>query len=260
MAKAKANPYPGTQSVLRAISLLKLFDDARPEWRLTELAQKAGLNKTTTYRLLTALISEGMVAKNSQSDVYRLGPEIIVLGGRALRASDLRSVSRPELKRLAAAAGETASLEILTGAETLILDEIVGEHVMSGGQAIGTRWPAHATSTGKALLAALPEDELEAILPSRFPALTPMTISSLKLLCQELAEVRRQGYAVVNEELELGLVAVGAPLRNYDGASVGAICLSGPSIRFTPERINEIGEWVREAAVRISLQLGYSPP
>jgi len=259
VAKAKTHPYAGTQSVLRAVSLLKLFDDVRPEWRLTELAQEAGLNKTTTYRLLTALSSEGMVARNPQSDAYRLGPEIIVLGGRALRANDLRSASRPELKRLAAAAGESASLEILTGHETLILDEIAGEYVVSGGQAIGTRWPAHTTSTGKALLATLSEDELEAAVPSPIPPLTPKTITSREALRQELAQIREQGYAIADEELELGLVAVGAPIWDFDGAAVGAICLSGPSIRFTPDRLREIGEWVRESARRISIQLGYSP-
>jgi DNA-binding IclR family transcriptional regulator len=259
VAKAKSTPYAGTQSVLRAVALLKLFDDARPEWRLTELAQETGLNKTTTYRLLSALSSEGMVAKNPQSDTYRLGPQIVTLGGRALRANELRIIVRPELQRLALMSGETASLEILTGDETLILDEIVGAHVMSGGQAIGTRWPAYATSTGKALMAALPPGELEEWLLSPIPALTPKTITSSRRLEQELAQIREQGYAVADEELELGLVAVGAALHDFDRRTAGAICLSGPTIRFTPDRIGEIGRWVREAARRISIQLGFPP-
>lgn len=257
MAKIKPKPYPGTQSVLRAISLLKAFSDERPEWRLSELAEGVELNKTTVFRLLTALASEGMVARNPDSDTYRLGPEIVVLGGRALRSNDLRSLSQPELKALAAAVGETATLEILVGSETIILVEVAGEHVMSGGQTIGTRWPAYATSTGKAVMAYLDAEELAEAIPTPIPLITPNSITSRDSLYEALATVRQRGYAVADEELELGLIAIGAALRDLDGRAVAAISLAGPTVRLTTDRIPGIGAMVREAALRISAQLGF---
>jgi IclR family acetate operon transcriptional repressor len=121
-------PYAGTQSVLRAVSLLKAFTDAQPELGLMELAKAAGLNKTMVYRLLTALESERLVARDPGTDGYRLGPEMIALGGRAVRANRVRQVGRPELERLARETGEAATLEVLVGDEVLVLDEI-GERV-----------------------------------------------------------------------------------------------------------------------------------
>lgn len=257
LSKIKPNPYPGTQSVLRAISLLKTFSDEQPEWHLSALADTVGLNKTTAYRLLTALISQGLVARDPGSNTYRLGPEIVVLGGRALRSNDLRSLSQPELKALAAIVGETATLEIMAGHETIILDEVAGEHLMSGSQTIGTRWPAYATSTGKAMMAYMDAQELERVIPTPIPLLTPKSITTREALHHALATVRQEGFAVADEELELGLIAVGAALRDYDGKAVAAISLAGPAMRLTPDRIPGVGALVREAALRISAQLGF---
>ena len=256
---SKSKPYPGTQAVLRAISLLKAFNDEQPEWGLAALAEAMGLNKTTTYRLLTALESEEMVARNPHTDDYCLGPAIISLGGYALRTHDLRDICRPELQQLAAEARETAALELLTGAEILILDEVDSDRVMSGGQAIGARWPAHATSTGKAMLAYLPDEELTAVLPQPLLAITPYTITDMAALCADLAQTRQRGYAIASEELELGLTAVGAPLFNYDGEVIAAISLAGPKVRLTAERIPQLGQLVSEAAQRISILQGWRP-
>ena len=150
MLKRQVNePYPGTQAVLPAIALLKPFTDEHPQLGLAELARTVGLNKTTTYRLLTALESQGSIARNPANDTYRLGPEVIALGGRALCASYLRSVSRAESEALARITGETATLETLVGAEVLVLDEVSGAHLVGATQYIGARWLAHATSTGR---------------------------------------------------------------------------------------------------------------
>ncbi|MBI4772539.1 MAG: IclR family transcriptional regulator [Chloroflexi bacterium] len=261
-------PYPGTQAVQRAIALLKTFSDEQPELGLSELARAVNLNKSTAYRLLTALESEGMLARNPATDGYRLGPEIIALGGRALRGTDLRSAARPELERLAAQTLETATLEIPAGnwqaaagagglPEVLILDEVAGGHTIGASQEIGTRWPAHATSTGKALLAALPEAEREAALGSPFPRPTERTLTGAAL-ATELDRVRAQGYAVAVEELEPGYTAVGAALRDYTGRAAAAISVGGPSVRFGPERVAEIAALVKAAAEAISRRLGYA--
>ncbi len=256
---SKSKPYPGTQAVLRALSILQAFTDDRPEWGLSGLAEVVGLHKTTTYRLLTALESEEMVVRNPHTDTYKLGPGVITLGGRALRANDLRSVCRPELRKLAEIGRETAALEVLAGSEIVILDEVPSDRVMSGGQALGTRWPAHATSTGKAMLAFLPPEEVAAILPPTLVAKTPHTIIDMEALQADLAHIRQRGYAIAYEELELGLAAVGAPLFNADGDVIGAISLAGPKIRLTHERVSALGQLVREAARHISVLRGWQP-
>lgn len=252
-----SKPYTGTQAVLRAISLLKLFTDDQPEWGLTELSEAAHLNKTTTYRLLTALESEEFIKRDANSDVYRLGPFAITLGGRALRSTDLRTICQPELKKLAALAKETASLELLVGAEVFVLDEVTADRVISGGQDIGTRWPAHATSTGKAMLAFLPDERLDELLVDGLTAVTPHTITDPDKLRQELAQIHTRGYAIANEELEIGLVAVAAPIMNYDREAVAAISLAAPQVRLDANRLTELGQQVHEAAQRISIQLGF---
>lgn len=256
-------PYPGTQAVLRAVALLKAFDDVRPTWTLNEIAHKTGLNKTTAFRLLSALESEGLVARSSGGDAYTLGPEMAVLGGRALRRHNLRAVVRPELELLAAATGETASLEVMAGDEILIIDEAFGDHLLSGVQSLGTRWPIHAASTGLALLAFMPEERrerlLERLLQRPLSPITPHTITDPAALRAHLDQIRAQGYAATDEALELGLVAIGAPLYNHDGQVVAAISVFGPKLRLTSERVPALGRLLQETAVRISTQLGYEP-
>jgi DNA-binding IclR family transcriptional regulator len=250
--------YPGTQAVLRALALLKSFTDDRPELGLAELVQAVHLNKTTAYRLLTALEQEGLVIRNHQTDTYRLGPEMIAMGGRASRANDVRRVSHAELEKLAGQTGETATLEILSEAQVLTLDEVAGSYLMSVAQDIGSRWPLHATSTGKALLAHLPEMELEALLRRPLTSFTSKTLTEPASLRRQLAQIRRQGYAIADEELEVGFVAVGAPVFNHNGEVVAAISLGGPNARLTAQKRPALAALVKEAAGRISARLGYS--
>lgn len=250
-------PYPGTQAVLRAVSLLKAFDDERAERSLSELAQHVGLNKTTVFRLLSALESEGLVARSS--DGYTLGPEIVVLGGRALRGNDLRALTRPALEMLAAHSGETASLETLVQGEILIIDEVLGEHFVGGTRSLGMRMPIHVTSTGLAILAHLPERELAPYLQRPLEAITPHTITDPVALRAELARVRDRGCAITDETLEIGLLAIGAPLRNHDGRVQAAISVFGPKTRLFGQRVVEIEHLLQETAATISAQLGYKP-
>jgi IclR family transcriptional regulator, acetate operon repressor len=251
--KGAMKPYPGTQAVRRALRVLKSFTDERSEWRLAELAEAVGLHRSTTYRALVALESEGLIVRDAAGDAYRLGPELIVLGSRALRMNDLRSVSRPELELLARRVDETVTLEVEVGGEVLILDEVQGPGMLGTHVDIGTRWPLHATSTGKALLAAAADGWQ---LPPSLPRLTPRTLTTRAALRTDLLEVRRRGYAVAAEELQPGYVAVGAAVRNHEGRAVAAVGVGGPTSRLTPERVPALGGLVLEAADRISARLG----
>jgi len=249
--------YPGTQAVARAVSLLKAFSDARPGWRLTDLARAARLHKATAHRLLAALEREGMVARDPASEHYRLGPEAIALGARAARASDLRAIVLPELQALTASSGETATLEVPVSGEMLILHEVPGGALLGAVPEVGTRWPLHATSTGKALLALQRETSLRDLLGPRLSRHTLRTIVSIGALNRDLARARRRGYAVAAEELERGYVAVGAAVQDSGGRPIAAISLGGPRVRFSARRVAALGRQVSAAAARISATLGY---
>lgn len=260
----RTKPYPGTQSIRRAVRVLKAFTEERPEWTLADLSASLDLNKTTAYRLLAALEHEGLVTRAPDGESYRLGPELIVLGSRALRTTDLRTVSRPELEALAQEADETATLEVLVEGEVLILDEAKGPGLLGAHAEVGTRWPAYATSTGKALLAARETFHGEAgaghaaewEIPETLPDLAPGTITTAAALRSEFERIREQGYAVAHEELQPGYSAVGAAVRDHEGRGIAAVALGGPTSRFDEARVAALGALVRGAADRISARLG----
>jgi DNA-binding IclR family transcriptional regulator len=223
---------PGTQAVSRAVSLLKVFTDERPEWRLSDLAQASGLHRATAHRLLAALEREGMVTRDATGDLYRLGPEAIALGARAVRATDLRAASRPMLEALAESTGETVTLEVPLGTDMLILDEVLGQALVGTNASIGTRWPMKKTSTGKAILAARKG--------------TPLGLVG-----------NRHGFFVAKEELERGYTAIGSAIFDAAGTAVAAISVGGPSARFPAARIAKLGPLIRDAAESISSSLGH---
>jgi len=251
--------------VVRALRILRAFSDTRPEWSLAEVSRELGLSKPTAFRLLLALEHEGLVARHELAGLYRLGPAAIELGARAQRANGVAIAARPELEALTRATGETSSVEVLAGEETLILDEVQGGHLIGTSPSVGTRWPAHATSTGKVLLAAAVERDPDLVRRmakrwgGRLRGLTPATIRSASRLSAELSRVARQGYSTAIGELEVGYVALGAPVRRHDGSVVAAISLGGPSTRFTDARIPGLIRSVRESAARISHRLGWDP-
>jgi IclR family transcriptional regulator, acetate operon repressor len=256
----KQEAYPGTQAVLRAMSVLKAVADNGPESRLSDLARDVGLNKTTVFRLLSALESAEMIERTPSGTSYRLGPELLRLSSQALDKTGLQAAARPTLRMLAADTRETITLEVLVGDEVLILDETTGGHVIGAMPSLGTRWPAHATSTGKVLLAGLSNAELDARLSGRLPSFTPRTVSDGPTLRREIERIRANGYAVASEELELGFVAVGAPVRSVDGEVVAAISVGGPKSRFTPAILSSIAQKLPPAADTVSESLGWRAP
>lgn len=250
----------GTRSVERALHVLCAVGESRAEPGLSELAGSLGLHKTTVFRLLAALERAEFVVRDSDRQRYQLGPALLRLATQARRSTGLHDATRPELEALAEQTGETATVEVLVGDEVLILDEAHGRFIVGGMPEIGTRWPAHATSTGKVLLAAArSEGEAKSIRRSgsaRLAKLGPNTITSRAALERELTKVSRAGHAIGMEELEPGFVAIGAPIRNAQGRTVAAISIGGPRSRVTNARIPSVLAQVRRAATRVSQRLG----
>ena len=246
----KTRPPQGAQAALRAIRLLKLFTSERPEMSLAEISRASGLNKTTTHRLLRALQSESLIDRNPATTAYSLGAGLMALGVQALASSDLRRRVRPVLRLLARETGETATLEVPFEDSMLILDEVAGNHVVGSAGNIGTRWPIHATSTGKAWLA-FDESGQERLMDVLKP-LTGSTLTDPAMLQLQLVEIRRRGYAVTIDEVEDGFTAVATIIRGVLGDVQGALSVGGPTQRLNVARRAELGVKLCRAAQRLS--------
>lgn len=240
----------GAQAALRAIRLLKLFSNERPEMSLVELSRSAGLNKTTTHRLLQALQSESLVQKSPGSGRYSLGTGLMALGVQALASSDLRRRVRPALKSLARETGETATLEVPFEDSMLILDEVAGRHVVAAAGNVGTHWPLHATSTGKAYLAFDPQRFAD--IDGPWQGLATNTVVTKDALAAQLEVVRQRGYAETVDELEDGYTAVATVLRGPLGELAGTLSIGGPTPRLDATRRRELGRTLCAQAQRLT--------
>lgn len=246
---ATAIPPQGAQAALRAIRLLKLFTPAAPEMGLVEISERAALNKTTTHRLLQALASEAMLERDEANGVYRLGAGLMALGVQALSSSDLRLRARPMLERLAKDSGETATLEVPIDDSMLILDEVAGSHFVGAAGNVGTRWPLHATSTGKALVAF--DEQVMARLSPDLASLTAHTIVRRDDLEEQLSAIRQRGFAESVDELEDGFSGVGTIIRGGLGEVLGTLSICGPTQRLSGPRRARLGETLRSAAAAL---------
>ena len=252
----------GAQAVHRAIQLLKLFGTRQDEWTLIELTETTQLNKTTVFRLLAALESEGLVERTDQNN-YQLGPEMIALGGWAMENNDLVRVTEPMLKELVGRVNERTTLEqpILNGDGSwsmLGLLAIRSNHRITVSQIYVTRLPIHATSTGKAYIAHLPKDQQRAVLESStINTITDQTIVSIDQLLAEFDLIRERGYALALGELEDGLFATGTPLFNHRGEPIAAISMEGPTSRVDEKRLHELAQELMLTAADISARLGW---
>lgn len=247
------------RSVDRAIAVLKAFSEEESELGVTELSQRLGLSKSTVYRLLTSLQQEGLVEQDPRTEKYRLGIALVRLAGLVLKQIDVWQVTRPYLRSLSEVCGETVNLAVLTGDGKVInIDGISSPRMVRNVGWIGREMLPHCAASGKVLLAYLPRQQLESILARGLPCFTEKTIADPVLLQEELKRVCGQGYAVAQEELEVGLSAVAAPIWNHDGEVVAAVSVSGPSFRLSSEKITELAGLTMRTTNEISHQLGYA--
>jgi DNA-binding IclR family transcriptional regulator len=239
------------------MSILETLGAAQP-MSLTELSRKLGLGKSSVYRLLVTLALRGYVEKDPHTDCYRLTYRLFAVGSRAAEQSGLRDVAQPIMLRLGSRTGETVNLGVLDGFRTVSIYLVESAHPLRIHMRIGGV-SAHATSTGKILLAALPPEELARRLAGRrLTSLTGRTIKSRSALQAELRRVRDQGYAIDDEECSLGLRCVGAPVRDHRGMVVAALSMVAPCHRLPHEEMPAAIATVRDAAQEISLRLGYT--
>ncbi len=240
-------------SVKRALQVLEAFDDDHPELGVTQISGQLGCHKSSISRILATLLVHGFVEKNSQTGKYRLGVKLIELGHRALRHFDLKEWARPFLEDLAERTGEIVHLSILDKNEIVYLDKIGREQLLTVSTRVGGRHPAHSSAMGKVLLSGLSEERLsETLALAPLGRFTANTITEVPRLIKELDKVRRQGFAIDNEESFAGIRCVAAPVKNPRGEVIAAISTTVPKQRMGRERMRELIPLVTGCAQKIS--------
>jgi DNA-binding IclR family transcriptional regulator len=249
------------KSIEKCFAILDCLHARQSLMTLEEITQAAGLKKTTCFRLLKTLRTLGIIELSPATKKYQYAPRLAAIGLAALKNMNLRQAALPILRQLRDETGETVNLTILSGSDILYVERVMSDYLVNVNVNIGDRLPVYCASMGKVILAYLPQDRLEAILSSvSFKPKTDNTIVSRSALVNELEQIRNNGYAINDEELEKGLRAVAAPIFNYTGEAFAATNIAWTTARH-PQRatFSEFADKIVAAAKRISRLMGYAP-
>jgi IclR family transcriptional regulator, pca regulon regulatory protein len=222
------------QSLERGLAVIRAFDEHHPELTLSDVARRAGMTRAAARRFLLTLEDLGYV--RSDGRWFSLSPRVLELGYAYLSSLSLTEVAEPHLERLVAEVHESSSVSVLDGEDIVYVARVPTGRIMAVSINVGTRFPAYATSMGRVLLSRLPDTELEAYLERvELVPLSPRTLTSRDALRKELAKVRSQGWALVDQELEEGLRSVAAPIGDRSGHTIAAVNLSAHASRLSIE-------------------------
>ncbi len=250
------------QSVERALDILEILADADGELPLNELAAGAQLNASTCHHLLATLVKRGYAGQTSRTRSYFLGPRITDLSDSRLKQFNLSEIAMPELRRLNDTTLESVHLAVLQGTSLVTFAKLDSKLPIRVGSDDGMKADAsHATATGKAILAWLPEPEIARVIAQGgLKRYTDKTISTISELMEDLRLVRRNGYSLDNEEFQAGVVCVGAAIRDHAGAVVGSVSGSMPRMRADGDHMAKVTRCVQDCAARISSRFGSPEP
>ncbi len=245
------------RAVERALQILGSFDEGHPERGVSEVAQLVGLHKATAHRIMVTLLNSGYLERTADGERYRLGMRVADLGMRVLRRLDLRREARPYMCQLVDRFQETCDLGVFDQGEVFIVEIIHSDRTLTIASRVGQRLPAHCTASGKAFLAYMPPEELDALLAAPLKPYTEWTICDPAQLRAQLHEFRQLGYSFDDQEHEAGVRAVAAPIRDGHGKVVAALAMPGPISRIQVERFPELAEALVAAANAIARQMGW---
>jgi IclR family transcriptional regulator, acetate operon repressor len=258
---AAADPRPAFQVLERTFRILEVFSESRPEWSTTDISRTLDLPVPTVHRILGALKRLGYVSQHADTRRFRLGVAALDLGERARAAADLRPVAIGPLRRLSEATGETALLTVLTPDRdgSVCLERVETAQPLRLSVQPGRQLPLHAGASQKALLAFMPDAEIDKLLAQPLERLCTATITKPGALRRELAIIGERGWASSFEETNLGVWGLAVPVLS-DTDVVCAVGIAGPSARLTVQRVRRDIRLVHEAAVGIGRALGLSSP
>lgn len=249
------------QSIERAADILELFLSVGPELSVKEISERTGLSKSTIHGIIKTLEYRGFLQQNSENLKYNLGMKLFELGNAVSNQLNIGKIARTVLRELVEELKETVHLVILDRDEAIYIEKVEGPHSLSMYSRVGKKAPFHCTGVGKAILAFQPEEEIERLLD--LAELTPFTVKTLtdkKQIIEHLKKVKQQGYAIDDEEIELGLRCVAAPIFNHQGKVIASISCAAPITRFSDERVSGVIAGVKKAANIISRRMGYHAP
>ena len=237
----------GAQAVERAVAILQVFDGPS-DLGVSEIAALVGLRVPTAHRIVRALVAGGLLGQDETTDRYHLGVTTAVLGQLALDRLGL-SAAVPDLEKLAESTGEAVNLGVRVASDVMVVLHVPSSQPLRFEQRPGTRIPLHVSAMGKALLAF---GGLEAMEGEKLERFTARSITSHTKLDRELQEVRREGYALNDEERNLGVRAVAVPMLDANGSAVAAVAIQGPTVRITDRRVPKLVRTLRTVVDGIS--------
>lgn len=249
------------QSVDRALDIMEMLAASKNGLSLSDLSARVGLNASTCHHLLQTLLHRSYVEQDAETKKYALGNRVLHLQYGRTQQIDLAAQGLPVLRQVNEATGEAIHLATLQGLDMITLLKLESLHpVRVDHSPVGKINAAHATATGKAILAFLPEAHVLSLITERgLRPFTERTITRETELMADLERVRRQGFAVDDEEFQPGVYCVGAPVRDHTGKVVASISISLPVMRVTKDRVEEIARLARQSALHVSQRMGYTP-
>lgn len=256
--RRNAGPAGTARAVERALDVLLEFLNHRGDLGITDLSRRLGLPKATVHRLVETLVSRGFLARDEQTSRYRVGLAPFRLGSLFLQQLDVRQAALPVMRDLARQSGETINLNIVQGRRRVCIEKVESDQGIRHFVELGRPLPLYCGASGKVLLAFLDEPEIEAVIVEGLDPLTARTVTDARRLKADLAEIRRHGHAVSAGERVVGASAVSAPIRDASGGVVAGLTISGPTYRFTRERVSHLVALVQQGAAAISESLGHA--
>ena len=257
--RTKAAKRARLSSVGNAMRLLKTFSDSEYEIGISNLARRLGLGKSTVHRLASTLVAAEFLERNPETGAYRLGLALFERGMLMRRKMSFVSEARPYLRALMERTGESVHLTVLDHGSVLYVNNLASPQAIRMQSNLGARVPAYCCSEGKVLLAYASPEVVDQVLAAGLTPRTPKTIVRPQRLRDELTLVRARGFAVDDEELEIGLRSAAAPIRNHRGDVVAAVSIAGPVQRVSKKTLQRFAGDVASAGRAVSQRLGYHP-
>ena len=231
---------------------------SRQGWTgVTDVANALSIHKSTAYRMLATLKARGLVEQDAETDRYRLGLGLVILARTVAADLDVVRAARPGAEGLSAQAGETVTISVLAGDDVVVTHQVNAAPSVLNVSWTGKHFPLHCTSDGKVFLAHLPQSWQRLQRQRPLERYTTHTVTDPARMEEQLERIRRDGYGYAVEELEVGLIAVAAPIFAAGGRLVASLCVSGPTFRLTVDSIPQLGERTKRAAAEISRNLGF---
>ena len=245
------------RAVERALDVLLCFSRETPELTMTQIAERIGIHKSTVHRLLATLEKKRFVQRDPVTGIYRLGIRLLQMAYLTLEHNDLRRLAASFLRRLCDQHQENIDLSVLEDGDVVYLTMLESPQRVKLAAAVGQRLAAFATASGKAMLAYLPDETVRRILERGMPQYTLHTLRSPEAFFEDMRQVRKQGFAVSEQEFEEGINAVAAPILDLCERPIASVAVAGPAYRLTRERMIEIGpllvRTVREIAQEVEM-------